>query len=82
MRVKRVHFTLPPFLRIRDYSFGYRITIPYSPKLCLSNLRRFQDTTTCSCMVLTNESRKICLHTPLGEQGVHEGDALRIVPLV
>jgi len=82
MRGKRVHFSFPPFLRIRDYSLGYRTTVPYSPELCLRNLRRFRDATSYSFMVLTNESQQICLHTPLGQQGVREGDAIRIVPLV
>lgn len=82
MRGKRVRFSLPPFLRIRDYSLGYRITVPYFPELCLQNLRRFRDVTSYSCIVLTSDSHPICLSTPLGKQGVREGDAIRIVPRV
>ena len=80
MRGKRVRFSFPPFLRIRDYSLGYRTTVPYNPELCLHSLRRFRDVTTHSCIVLTSDYQPICLDTPLGKQGIREGDAIRIVP--
>jgi hypothetical protein len=82
MRGKRVRFSFPPFLRIRDYSLGYRTTVPYNPELCLHHLRRFRDVTSNSCIVLSNDSTPICLNIPLGQQGIHEGDAIRIVPLM
>ena len=81
MRGKRVHFSLPPVLRIKDYSMGYRVTIPYTPALCLRTLRRFRDITPGACRVLTNEHLPICLKTPLAHQDIHEGDAIHIVPL-
>lgn len=81
MRGKRVRLSPPPFLRIRDYSLGYRVSVPYSPEMCLGSLQRFRDTTSHSYVVLTSESIPLCIHTPIGKQGVREGDAIRILPL-
>lgn len=84
MRGKKVHFSLPPVLRIRDYALGYRASIPYTPDLCLGHLHRFSRWPPVEyryAIMLLQENRHLRVDVPLGEQGVREGDAIRIVPM-
>jgi hypothetical protein len=81
MKGKRVGFSFPPIVNIRDYSLGYRLTIPYSPQLCLNSIKRFRNIQSQSCKILTNEYSPIFTNIPLSKQGIYEGDSIHIVPI-
>ena len=81
MYKKKVRFSLPQTIKIKDYSLGYKVNIPYNPYLCLDSIQRFKQISSKSHLIYSNsKAGRVCLQTPIGKQNISEGDILHIIP--